>query len=58
MASGDAHQSLRLRRKASNDADATTPVHDDARPRKTEEVVWGKTPSGEGRHYHDRTSSC
>ena len=48
MASGDAHQSLRLRRKGSHDADTTPPAQDEVRPRKTEEVVWGKTPSGQG----------
>ncbi|KAI0728917.1 phosphatidylethanolamine N-methyltransferase [Fomitopsis betulina] len=47
MPSGDAQHSLRLRRKASQDTDATSTPHDEVRPRKTEEVVWGKTPGGE-----------
>ena len=56
MASGDAHQSLRLRRKGSHDADTAPPAQDEVRPRKTEEVVWGKTPSGEGPHPCQRSS--
>ena len=65
MASADAPQSLRLRRKGSPDTDDAPPPHDDARPRKTDEVVWAKTPSGEGKclpaimaHHTDIHGQC
>ncbi|KAH9922238.1 phosphatidylethanolamine N-methyltransferase [Fomitopsis serialis] len=47
MASGDTPHTLRHRRKGSNESDATHVSQDETRQRKTEEVVWGKTPSGE-----------
>ncbi|KZT68012.1 hypothetical protein DAEQUDRAFT_728277 [Daedalea quercina L-15889] len=48
MASGDIQHTLRHRRKGSNDTEAShVSQEDQLRPRKTEEVVWGKTPGGE-----------
>ncbi|TFY56062.1 hypothetical protein EVJ58_g7865 [Rhodofomes roseus] len=55
MASGDTQQSLRHRRKGSDDSNAAQVSQDEPRARKTEEVVWGKTPSGEGMYPSQRS---
>lgn len=48
----DPHTPLRLRKKTSKDSEVTIVPSDNEKtptsPIKREEVVWGKTPGGEG----------
>lgn len=49
MSAGETQSSLRQRRKSSAESIKTdTTVNDFHKTRKDEEVVWGKTPAGEG----------
>ncbi len=55
----EAQSSLRLRKKISRDSHNVHPANSDAEDApEREEVVWGKTPSGEGRQgYLDHLES-